>query len=119
MRRTLETKICDACRETICDACRNAQDDEKTAFPSFRDTPLLNDHFKALQGFLQTTYDYKRSLKSNLDLLGSFPHKEDCREKTDQQRKYIFDKMGEIESYIIWMVVKMYCDMPDDNKNQK
>lgn len=103
MKKTPETKICNSCGHT--------EDDEKTASPLFRDTPQLNEHFKTLQNFLQTTYEYKRSLKSNLDLLKSFPHSEENKQKCEEQRKYVLDKMNEIESYIIDMVVKMYCNM--------
>jgi ferritin len=103
MRKTPDTGICSQCEHT--------EPQEKTVYPSFKEITDLNVQFRSMQELLQTTYNYKRSLKDKLELLASFPHTE--QRKSTEQRKYVLDKMNEIESYIISMVIKMYCENQD------
>jgi vacuolar-type H+-ATPase subunit B/Vma2 len=99
----------------VCSACEHIEPKEETAFPNFQDVLKFNDRFNELKDHLQKFYnvqrEFKEVLKSNLDLLESFPHPEENRKKSDEQKKYLFEKMKEIESYLIDNVIKMYCSM--------
>jgi hypothetical protein len=99
----------------VCSACEYIEQKEDTAFPNFQDVPEFNNRFNELKDHLQKFYNVQREFKgvlqSNLDLLKSFPHSEENRKKSDEQKKYLFEKMKEIESYLIDNVIKMYCSM--------
>ncbi len=106
----VKKKIPDSNTCTGCGRVDQIDLDEKTAFPSFKDCENIIVDYHNLHKFLHSTYEYKKSLKSQIEVLASFPYSEENKKKAEEQRKYILNKMNEVESYVIDMVIKMYID---------
>ena len=100
----------------VCSDCKHIQPPEQTVFPNFQDVADPKKEFLNLKDCLQFFYnaqrEYKSALQSNINLLESFPHSKDNKDKCVEQRKYVYEKLKEIESYLIDNVIKMYCTLP-------
>lgn len=96
-------------KQIACKSCEYSEPEQKTAFPIF-DKDKLDEEFVEFQKTLHQTYDFKRIIKSKLDLLSTHNYLDDESKVAAEQRQEILKNLNQIESYLIDIVIHLYIE---------
>ena len=96
-------------KQIACKVCRHTELEQKTVFPIF-DKDKLDEEFVSFQKTLHQTYDFKRIIKSKLDLLNTHNYLNDESKVAEEQRQEILNSLNQIEHYLIDIVIHLYCN---------
>ena len=95
-------------KQIACKSCDYTEPEQKTVFPTF-DENKLDEKFVEFQKTLHQTYDFKRIIKSKLDLLSAYNYSDNESKVAEEQRQEILKNLNQIESYLIDIVIHIYC----------
>jgi hypothetical protein len=96
-------------KQIACKSCEYTEPEQKTVFPTF-DENKLDEEFIEFQKTLRQTYDFKRIIKSKLDLLSSYNYSDTESKVATEQRQEILKNLNQIESYLIDIVIHLYIE---------
>jgi len=96
-------------RQIACKSCEYIEPEQKTVFPIF-DANKLDEEFIEFQKTLHQTYEFKRIIKSKLDLLSTYNYLDNESKTAAEQRQEILKNLNQIESYLIDIVIHLYIE---------